>query len=209
MTGRQDIEEWYRRLGKAKPESPEWYEIASMMENDHVRTSIVNRKPDGDDKLLELAREALRAAQHSLGEKHPRAAEAMQNLGFYYLAVKEDQEKALDYLQRAAALAGARNPALAATYVRAGIYLYEKRDVSKAEEAFEEALAIQRADPNVDPEDLAHTLFLLSYPRAVASGPPAALELTQEALDVLQKAKLRKSPLLANIKERLEDLRES
>jgi tetratricopeptide (TPR) repeat protein len=200
-------EEWYKRLGAAKPQSKEWYEIASMMENHHIRAAIVNRGPYDEDEILREAEKALRSAQSALGEKHPRAAEALQNLGFYYTAIKNERDTALDYFEKAKALAGERNPFLADTYFRLGIYCYQQQDAAKAQEVLQEALAVRRADPNADASDVAETLFILSMATAANTGKRAAKALAQEAFDRI-KLSAPKSELYAQIKKWLDELKE-
>lgn len=201
-------DQWYEKLGAAKPETKEWYEIAAMMENHHVRAGIVNREPYDAKELLGVAQRALESAQSALGENHPRAAEAMQNLGFYYVAIKKEPERGTDYFQKARALAGDRNPVLAQTYYCLGIYWYKERNAVKAEEVLREALAIQQEDPNAEPEDLAQTLLMLSYATAVTSGVVAAINWAQKAVQFLS-AKAPGSELMEDIKNRMNDLRKS
>jgi len=200
--------EWYERLQAVEPQSREWYEIASMMENQHVRASIVNYPKSHYDEghLLETAQDAVRSAEHALGKNHPRAAEAVQNLGFYYMVVKNDPDTAIDYFDKARSIAGDRNPALALTYYRLGLFWYRKKDAAKAEESLREALAIRRLEPTVDPEDLAETLFILSYPTAITTGAEEAIQMAQEALDIVR-AKAPNSWLLPEIEKHLNDLR--
>jgi len=104
-------------------------------------------------------------------------------------------------------VAGDRSPVLAETYFRLGLYWYQRGDAAKAEEALREALAIRRADPKTGPKDLAETLFILSYATAVTTGAGAARRLAQEAFD-LEQANAPQSPLLADIRSRLDQLRE-
>jgi tetratricopeptide (TPR) repeat protein len=193
-------EQWYEMLHKAKPNSKEWYEIASMMENHHVRASIFNREPYDEKELFEVAEKAVTSAQHALGENHPRAAEALQNVGFFYAAIKDDADKARGYFEKASALAGDSNPVLALTYYSLGVDYFKKKDVDRAQELLREALDIQRADATVDRTDLSNTLYMLSYTTANTIGRDAALPLAKEAYDVL-KANSPKSAKLSDIKD--------
>ena len=110
-----------------------------------------------------------------------------------------------NHFDQARALAGDSNPVLALTYYQLGLDYYKKRDADKSEELLHEALDIQRADPNVDPRDLANTLFMLSYATAAATGNDAALPLAKEAYDVL-KANSPNSKTLSDIKKWIEEL---
>ena len=47
-----------------------------------------------EDEMLREAEKALRSAQSALDKKHPRAAEALQNLGFYYTSIKNEPDTA-------------------------------------------------------------------------------------------------------------------
>ena len=48
-----------------------------------------------EDEMLREAEKVLHSAQSALGETHPRAAEALQNLGFYYTAIKNEPDTRL------------------------------------------------------------------------------------------------------------------
>ena len=170
-------------------QTKEWYEEAAAEENKYVRAVILKKDHFEHDDAFEVADRACKMAAETLGEDHPAYAVALQNLGLYYNAVKNDVIAAIDCFDKARAIVRRYHPALAEGFFWLGIFHYESRNVEKAEDFFSEALAIQRRSLGSNHLELARTLICLAYAKEVTRGSRAAVGLMEEAL-AIQRASL-------------------
>ncbi len=185
----------------------EWYEEAAKVENQHVRVVILQKDHLEHERAFEVADRACKMAARALGEQHPAYAAALQNIGLYYCVIGHDTITAGDYFERARAVAGPYDPALAETFYWLGVFYYEGKDPARASEFFDEALTIQRRNLEGKDTELARTLIGLAYAKSITQGPSAAVSLLQEALEIQEALLPAESLEVCDTRQRLEVMR--
>jgi tetratricopeptide (TPR) repeat protein len=179
-------------------------EEAAASENDWVRARILKQDPPAEGSLRRIAERARDMAAGSLGTRHPAYAVALQNLGIYYDAVKNDGATANEFFARARAVLNDNDLPLSYGFYWLGIFHFQvKHDAKQAEGPLTQALAIQRRALGKDDLRLADTMIALAWAKAAASGIDAAIALMEEALKI-QRAKLAPTdPALQETEKRL------
>jgi tetratricopeptide (TPR) repeat protein len=132
----------------------DWHEEAAREENEWVRAVILKPGHPAQAEALEIATNARDMAGQALGKDHPSYAEAVQNLGLYYLVLGNDEQKAVEYIEQARSLVGRYHPVLSRSFYFLGKHYYESGEPEMAEGFLSEALDILRregyeADPRI------------------------------------------------------------
>ena len=163
-----------------------FYEEAARAENDWVRAVVLKRDHVAHADAGEIAFKAERMALEALGPHHVSYGVAVLNIALYHLTVTNDGAKAQSALARSREILADAPLQLAEGLYWLGVSQYTNGQVTDAENAWTEALALHRRNP-ADAPALAQILISLSC-CYIEAEPRRAAPLLAEALKLQRRA---------------------